>query len=70
MRRLKRRKRMFVNQLDLSAAFENQAELVEARHATLEHDPIDEEKRHSFLIARSGGEKQILKRRLAGLLHS
>ena len=67
MRRLKRRERVLVDELDLPAAFEHEAELVEPRHIALEHDAVDEEQGHALRVASRCGEEQVLKRRLCAI---
>ena len=43
---------MFIDELDLPAAFKHHAELVEAGHRALKHHAIDQEQRHPFVLAR------------------
>src|SRR5205085_9390195 len=45
-RRLQGRDGVLVDQLGLSAAFEQQGKLIEARDRALQHDTVDEENRH------------------------
>src|SRR5947209_294089 len=67
MRRLEGRKRMLVDQLHLPTALEDDAKLIEAGDGALEHDAIDEEQGHSFLVARRGSQKQVLQGALAAV---
>ena len=64
MGRLQGRDRMLVDQLDLPAALEHQAELVEAGDRALEHHAVDQEQGHALAVARGGGQEQVLERRL------
>src|SRR5438309_2537110 len=67
MCRLQSRKRMLVDQLYLATALEDDAKLIEAGDGALEHDAIDEEQGHPFLIARRGSQKQVLQGALAAV---
>ena len=58
---------MLVDQLYLTTPFEQQAELVESGHRALQHHAIDEEQGHPLVVARRGGQKQVLERRLAAI---
>src|SRR3546814_8196234 len=56
-----RRDRMFVNQLRLAVAAQQQREIVEPGDDSLKLDPLDEEHRHRSLVPPHGVEKKILK---------
>src|SRR3546814_4881004 len=53
--------RMFVNQLRLAVAAQQQREMVEPGDDSLKLDPLDEEHRHLSLVPPHGVEKKILK---------
>src|SRR6476646_8112853 len=55
MRRLERRDGMLVDQLQLAATLEDQAELVEPGHRALKHHAIDQEDGHPLAGARRSG---------------
>src|SRR5437868_4723536 len=64
MRRLQRRERMLVDELDLPAALEHEAELVEAGDRPLEHHAVHQEQGHAFPVPCGRSEEQILQLRL------
>src|SRR5438270_167173 len=58
---------MLVDQLDLPAAFQHQAELVEARDHPLQHHTVHEEQGHPFLVPDRGAEELVLQAGLGTL---
>src|SRR5688572_29710532 len=62
---LQRRDRVLVDQLHLAGPLEHQRELVVTGDRALQHHPIDQEYRHALLVARRGGQEQVLERRSA-----
>ena len=63
MRRLQGRDGVLVDELDMSATFEDQAELVETGNRTLEHHAVDQEERHSLMLPRRGTKELVLELR-------